>query len=368
MSGDKALRVLVLEEGITVEKITIPPDDSQFLESRAFQVIEICRWFNIPPHKLKDLTRATFSNIEEQGIDYYRDTIRPWLVRIEREVNTKLIAPLERKQQFTEFIVDALLRSNTPAQDESFKAGRQWGWYSVNEIRRMKNLNPIPDGDQYLVPQNMAPADMIKPLLDAKTTPAPAPPPEPADGGDGRGEIIKAFVVDLRDAVQRALPIPTPAPTPDVVSDPALDTAIATTQARRRAQEITAQRAIIEDVVRRMLAREKGKAREAAKTPERLRAWVGGAWYGKHAEGYRANLVQPIALHLARIGSERDAEAVTGEIVTAYVEESRRQLHALLDRQPGDVAAELDELLARWEIDRVQAIPDAVMAEELAHG
>jgi hypothetical protein len=179
--------------------------------------------------------------------------------------------------------------------------------------------------DQYLVPQNMAPADMIEPLLDAKTTPAPAPPPEPADGGDGRGEIIKAFVVDLRDAVQRALPIPTPAPEPVVVSDPALDTAIATTQARRRATEITAQRAIIEDVVRRMLAREKGKAREAAKTPERLRAWVGGAWYTKHAEGYRANLVQPIALHLARIGSERDAEAVTVEIVTAYVEESRRQ-------------------------------------------
>ena len=148
--------------------------------TRQFQVVEVARWFNIPPHMLKDLERATFSNIEEQGLDYLTHTIRPELVNIAQEVNTKLVAPSEQRIQYAEFLVDALLRGRTLDRHQVWATGRQWGYFSVNDIRRAENMNPIPDGDQYLVPTNMAPADKVEELIDAQIEPDPAPRPAPA--------------------------------------------------------------------------------------------------------------------------------------------------------------------------------------------
>ncbi len=153
----KAHRVMVLEEGMHWKRTTFPPDDAQFLETRKFQVVEVARWFNLPPHKLRDLERATFSNIEQQQIDFVTDTLRPWLIRFEQELNFKLIAPLESRIQFVEHLVDALLRGDTESRYRAYFTGRQGGWLSVNEIRARENLNPVPGGDELLKPLNMTP-------------------------------------------------------------------------------------------------------------------------------------------------------------------------------------------------------------------
>jgi HK97 family phage portal protein len=95
----KSHRKIILEEGMKLEKIGIPPEDSQFLESRQFQIAEIARWFNLPPHKLKDLSRSSFSNIESEQISFVTDSVLPWLVRFEQNYNMQLLTEAERYKQ-----------------------------------------------------------------------------------------------------------------------------------------------------------------------------------------------------------------------------------------------------------------------------
>ena len=109
---DKSHRVAILEEGLKVHEIGLPPEDAQFLQTRKFQVSEIARMFRIPPHMIADLERATFSNIEHQSLEFVIHTIRPWLVRWEQEIYRSLLTPQERKTYFAEFLVDGLLRGD----------------------------------------------------------------------------------------------------------------------------------------------------------------------------------------------------------------------------------------------------------------
>lgn len=202
----RAHNLIVTEEGIEVKKVGIPPDDAQFLETRRFQVIEIARWFNLPPHKLRDLERATFSNIEAQSIDFVVD-LRLWLVRWEQELNRKLIRPLERRIQFVEHLVDGLLRGDSASRTAVYASGRQWGWLSADDIRERENLNPLPDGQGqiYLIPQNMIPADQADQLGAPPMPPQPSPPPAPRSLLDPptAEAIIEPIVERLGKLVQR---------------------------------------------------------------------------------------------------------------------------------------------------------------------
>lgn len=187
----KAHRILLLQENMTfIERKGIPPNDAQFLETRTFQVQEVARWLRISPYKLGDLSRATFSNIEHQAIEYYTDTIRPWLVRWEQEINRKLVAPLERRQQFAEFVIEGALRGDVQSRYAAYAVGRQWGWLSANDIRSTENMNPLPSGqgDIYLVPMNMVPASRIDEIIDKQVAPPPAPVAPPPVAGDGPSE------------------------------------------------------------------------------------------------------------------------------------------------------------------------------------
>lgn len=157
----KSHRVAILEEGIKLHEIGIPPEDAQFLETRKFQVQEIARIFRIPPHMLADLERATFSNIEHQGIDFVVHTLRPWLVRWEQSILQNLMLSKERERYFAEFLVDGLLRGDTKSRYDAYAVGRNGGWLSANDIRELENMNPIEGGDAYLVPLNMVPADSV---------------------------------------------------------------------------------------------------------------------------------------------------------------------------------------------------------------
>lgn len=148
-------KVAILEEGMSIDKLGIPPEDAQFLETRRFQVEEIARIFRVPLHKLADLTHATFSNIEHQGIEFTQDTVRPWAVRIEQEIAKQLMTPDEQDRYYAEFLLTALLRGDTPSRYQAYATGRQWGWLSSNDIRRLENMDPVTGGDVYLQPLNM---------------------------------------------------------------------------------------------------------------------------------------------------------------------------------------------------------------------
>ena len=152
----KAHRLMVLEEGMTPHKIGIPPNDSQFLESRQFQVPEIARWFNLPPHKLKDLTRSSFSNIESEQISYVTDSLLPWGIRLEQCYNMQLLTPQEvASGQYTKHVFEGLLRGNSSDRADYYRKMFSIGAMSINEIRDKEDLAPIEGGDLHLVPLNM---------------------------------------------------------------------------------------------------------------------------------------------------------------------------------------------------------------------
>ncbi len=158
---DKSHRVAILEEGLTVKEIGLPPEDAQFIETRKFQISEIARMYRIPPHMLADLGDATFSNIEHQGIEFVTHTMRPWLVRWEQSIQQNLMLPADRSRFFVEFLVDSLLRGDTKSRFEAYSLARNNGWFSANDIRELENMNPIEGGDVYLVPLNMVPAEQL---------------------------------------------------------------------------------------------------------------------------------------------------------------------------------------------------------------
>ena len=148
----KSWKPLILEEGMEWQTLTMPLKDAQFLESRKFTVTEIARWFRVPPHKIADLERATFSNIEHQSIEVVQDTIIPWAMRLEQEADYKLIGARNRSVFYSKINVKGLLRGDSQARAQFYQVMRNMGVYNVNEIRAKEDDNPIgPDGDKYVM-------------------------------------------------------------------------------------------------------------------------------------------------------------------------------------------------------------------------
>jgi HK97 family phage portal protein len=185
-------RLLLLEEAMKIEKIGIAPEESQFLESRQFQIPEIARWFNLPPHKLKDLTKSSFSNIESEQISFVTDSILPWLIRFEQNFDMQLLSESEKRQQKLYFRhnVDGLLRGNAKDRAEYYRTMFNFGGMSINDIREKENMDPVENefADEYFVPLNMVPLSMLKEQLAAqksqKTPNTGDPNKNPAvDGG-----------------------------------------------------------------------------------------------------------------------------------------------------------------------------------------
>lgn len=158
--GENRGKTAILEEGMKFQAITVPNTDAQFLETRKFQVNEICRIFRVPPHMVCDLEHATFSNIEHQSIDFAVHTITPWVVRIEQALNRALISEREKGKQFFKFRINALTRGSYKERMDGYAVARQNGWMSANDIRDLEDMNRVPDsegGNAYLVNGNMIP-------------------------------------------------------------------------------------------------------------------------------------------------------------------------------------------------------------------
>ena len=166
-----ANRVAILEEGMRFERVSMPHNEAQFLETRKFQVSEICRVFRVPPHLVGDLEHATFSNIEHQSISFGVHTIRPWLVRIEQSMNRALFSEKDRGRFFIRFNMDGLLRGAYKERMEGYAIARQNGWMSANDIRELENQNPVPEeegGNAYMVNGNMVPIKIAMQKPDGK--------------------------------------------------------------------------------------------------------------------------------------------------------------------------------------------------------
>lgn len=160
----KAHEIAILEEGMEFQPITLKPEDIQFMEARNYQVFEIARIFNLPPHMLKDLSRATFSNIENLDLGYVKHSLMPHLATFEQAFERDLLPRGKRDENpddyKIDFDVDGMLRGDIKSRTFSYSVGIQNGWLSINDVRRKENLNPIPNGDVHFIPtNNMTPID-----------------------------------------------------------------------------------------------------------------------------------------------------------------------------------------------------------------
>ena len=156
---DNSNKVAVLEEGIKFSPVSISNESAQFLASRQWSISEIARWFRVPPHMIQDLSKSSFNNIEMQSLEFVQYTLAPILKRFEQEFNSKVFKTNERTRFYVEFNVNGLLRGDAKTRADLYTKAIQWGWMSINEVRKKENLNAIPDGDEHLVPMNMTNLD-----------------------------------------------------------------------------------------------------------------------------------------------------------------------------------------------------------------
>lgn len=148
---------MILEGGMKWAQTTINPIDAQLLESKYFQIEDICRIYRVPQHLINKLDRSTFNNIEHQSLEFVMYTMLPIFKRFEDNINMQLLTPAQRKAgYYVEFKIDGLLRGDAKSRAEAYAVGRQWGWLSANDIRRLENQPTIgTQGDVYLSPSNM---------------------------------------------------------------------------------------------------------------------------------------------------------------------------------------------------------------------
>jgi HK97 family phage portal protein len=185
-----AYRTMILEEGMKWSQVSLSNKDAQFLETRKFQIAEIARIFRVPPHMIQDLDKATFSNIEHQGIDFVVHTIRPWLVRFEKAIKRDLI--INHRKLFAEFLVDALLRGDFNSRMSGYATAIQNEIFSRNEVREMENRNPVPGGDEFRNPITAPKAPETESTLD--------------DENDSRASrVLHAFMADKARPMSRRI-------------------------------------------------------------------------------------------------------------------------------------------------------------------
>lgn len=347
--GQNSAKLAILEEGMTYKPLTMPLTDAQYIESRNFQISEIARWFRVPPHMLADLERATFSNIEHLSLEFVNFTLQPWLTRWEQWLTIRLLTAKERRQgYFIEFLVDGLLRGDVQARYNAYQIGRQNGWLSANDIRRMENMNPITDGDIYLIPLNMIPADQASEGGNSNT-----------GGNSEAGSEGRSIIGTLSGAEKRARDL-----------------------AGRRYRLSLAQRKVFADLTERIIRREKNDISAKAqkmlgkeaigKFEDWLRDFYKGHadWTAKQALPSFAAYAEIVADVIAEETDGKSRAQVIDNFIAAYAAEfgsrnaARHEVKLLeILRQglaPDEILTELDDTLTGWS----ETAPDALAHEE----
>jgi len=165
-------KVAVLEEGMKYTPISISPEQAQFLQTRKFQINEIARIFRVPPHMVGDLEKSSFSNIEQQSLEFVKYTLDPWVIRWEQALSRALLASDEKQTHFFRFNVEGLLRGDYQSRMGGYATARQNGWMSANDIRSLEDMDLITDedgGNLYLINGNMLPLSRAGAFADKAT-------------------------------------------------------------------------------------------------------------------------------------------------------------------------------------------------------
>lgn len=351
---DNANKVPILEEGMKFQQTSINPDDAQFLETRKFQIEEVARWFNIPPHKIKQLDRATFSNIEHQDLEYIKDSLLYRLVRIESQINKKLFTKDERKEYFAEFLVDGLLRGDTKTRYDAYAMGRQWGWMSANDVRRLENMDPIgAQGDAYMVPMNMIDAK------DLSTHPEEEKAPSEEDLRKITNRLYikgKEYRESKRSAASRRR---------------------YTDRYKKKIQEVTQK---IIDVERAKLLEGMAENFESRGVAD-FKQWVNDFYRDFNISA--SDIMKPVLTAYAdallpilqeEIGSEEDLDDRYQEYTKNYIDtfgvryaaSSRTQLEKIIrEEPPADVQNKIEETIEKWKNERAEdlARDESIRAE-----
>ena len=188
-------KVAVLEEGMKYTPISVSPEQAQFLETRKFQLNEVARIFRIPPHMIGDLEKSSFSNIEQQSLEFVKYTLDPWVIRWEQAITKTLLSAREKQQLFVKFNVEGLLRGDYQSRMEGYAVARQNGWMSANDIRELENLDRIDEvdgGDLYLVNGNMLPLPMAGAYAATKQAKEAEAGDEPAEEEQARKDYQRS--------------------------------------------------------------------------------------------------------------------------------------------------------------------------------
>lgn len=315
-----ANRVGVLEEDIAVEKISVPPEDAQFLQTRQHNITEIARWYRIPPHMLADLSRATFSNIEHLGIEFVVYALTPWLRRWEEALRSQLLTEAEQRDHLIRFNVNGLLRGDAKSRSQFYREMFGIGAFSVNMILELEDMNPVEDGDEHYRPLNMAPLWQEVPLKVAQSQPATK---EPKDDNDKESAATEDRDIMLREAATSAL----------------------------------------KASAGRMLYKESQAAKRAANQPGTFLAWV-DSFYGTH-EAQFAEAVDPcvrvvLAVTGAKAGSSTEAAR---RLAACHVERSRQRLLTASEVPATKLSASVTEAMgAEWRESEATTLADELLA------
>lgn len=291
-------RVALLEEGMKYDQIGIPPQDAQFLETRIKQSREVYSLYRVPPHMAGDMEKSSYSTNEQAAIEFIVHTMRPWFVRWEQSIHSTLFTGQDRARYFVEFLAEGLLRGDIKTRYEAYSIARQNGWMSANDIRDLENQNPIENGDLYLVPLNMVPAEMV-----GKTP--------PQDNNAGVGDVARSGRGDVETRRQ------------------------ADRETRNRADALARQRLgaiqrpVLADVMSRIIRREvqditaQAKKQLGKRSLSEFNEWVDGfyreheAWIGQQVTPSFTAYAQLVATETGReIGQE---PTPPNEFVTSYV-------------------------------------------------
>lgn len=169
VSGANGGKVAFLKKGMTYHPFQMSTSDTQYIDSQKLSRSQIAGIFRVPLHMIGDLERATFSNIEQQSLDFVTQCLGPWATRWEQELVPALLSEREQETYFVEHLFDGLLRGDTTARANYFRTAILAGWMSRNEVREIENMNRAEGLDEYLSPMNMAPADLLAEVIKGKT-------------------------------------------------------------------------------------------------------------------------------------------------------------------------------------------------------
>lgn len=369
----------ILPEGCDVTALNFSAEDSQFLESRTFNVQEIARWYGIPPHLIQELSKSTYSNITQQSLEFVKFSLMRWLVLWEQEINRKLLTKEERQAgYFSKHIVEALERGDITTRTAALKDQFFNGSLTLNQWCALEDRNPIgPVGDIHWVQQAMIPVELAAMGPQQATPPNNAPPAMPpadeetpaedSQPGDSANEPALAAMATAEQLTTVQIGIDGKlsefAARIETLSaeKEQLQSLVTTSQQQTAAAMAVGKQlanAHLRDVWSRTLSVEINAVKRVAEKPEKFVSRL-NEFYGKHTATLERNLLEPVTVCLSVSGDPRPAAEVVKILASTHAAESLKQIDALLSCQGSELPAKVEECVNKWHEERISVSLEA---------